>query len=107
MRKNILPIKLIIVIIVLLLFLSLASCYCDKNTVCQNDTVEIGETGRETEIFSEKEITTYILNVKSKKIHKVSCGTGDLISSENRRAFEGEIEDLFGQGYTTCGNCFK
>lgn len=107
MSKNYLSIKLISLISVFFLMLSLVSCYDDKNSVCKNDIIETSETEREPKIFFEKEIATYILNVKSKKIHKVTCGTGNLMLPENRKTYEGDIVDLFDQGYTKCGNCFK
>ena len=56
---------------------------------------------------NERDIVTYVLNINSKKIHKTTCGTGDLILPENRKIFKGEIMDLFEQGYTKCGNCFR
>lgn len=69
----------------------------------ENDTEEEKDTPKETEEKSEK----YVLNIRSKKIHKTTCGTGDLILPENREVYEGDIEDLYKMGYTQCGNCFK
>ena len=66
-------------------------------------TEEEKDTPKETEEKSEK----YVLNIRSKKIHKTTCGTGDLILPENREVYEGDIEDLYKMGYTQCGNCFK
>jgi len=48
----------------------------------------------------------YILNLKSKKIHKPYCKTAELISFQNRMEYSGDICDLFFEGYSTCGNCF-
>ena len=57
------------------------------------------------EIQSEDDY--YILNTRTQKIHKSTCGTAGLIIEENRTTYDGEIEDLFLRGYTTCGNCFR
>ncbi len=53
------------------------------------------------------ETETYILNVKSKKIHKTSCGTARLIKKENREEYTGDIYNLFDIGYSKCKNCFR
>ena len=50
----------------------------------------------------------FVLNTKSKKIHKTTCSSVPTISQKNRSDFAGteeEVEALFGQGYTNCGNC--
>ncbi len=90
------------------LLLSLVACYDEKEFVYQNDIVETSakEQGGES-VTCEKEISTYILNVNSKKIHKVTCGTGDLMLPENRKTYKGDIYDLLKDGYTKCGNCFR
>ena len=100
-------IRLLLIAFIFAIFISLPACFGDMNSESLNYTFEISETEWKTDNDFDKEITTYILNVKSKKIHKVTCGTGDLMLPENRRAFEGDIEDLFDQGYTRCGNCFR
>ena len=100
-------IRLLLIAFIVAMFISLPACFGDMNSESLNYTVEISETEWETENFIEEEIVKYILNVESKKIHKVTCGTGDLMLPENRKVYEGEIEDLYRQGYTKCGNCFK
>ena len=55
----------------------------------------------------EREEEAFILNVRSKKIHKLTCGTASLILPENREDYTGRIEELYEIGYTQCGNCFK
>ncbi|MBR5880683.1 MAG: DNA/RNA non-specific endonuclease, partial [Clostridia bacterium] len=50
----------------------------------------------------------YVLITSSKKIHKTTCSSVPTISEKNRKNFDGtleEVEALFGQGYTNCGNC--
>lgn len=69
-------------------------------------TVVLDLDAEESQV-NERDIVTYVLNINSKKIHKTTCGTGDLILPENKEIFKGEIEVLFEQGYTKCGNCFR
>ncbi len=117
-----------IFILCLLLIFLLGSCFCRKieynkskeinaTETCadfetdppyffedpENYTEEEKDTPKETEVQSEK----FVLNIRSKKIHKTTCGTGDLILPENRDVYEGDIEELYKMGYTQCGNCFK
>ncbi len=90
------------------LVIFIVACYNENETLYRKEFVETSDWAQSSEgVVSEKELTTYILNINSKKIHKVSYGTGDLMLPENRRVYEGEIEDLYRQGYTNCGNCFK
>ena len=50
---------------------------------------------------------TYILNTNSKKIHYPDCPSVSRMSDANKETYTGDINVLLGQGYTTCGNCFK
>ena len=61
-----------------------------------------GDTDESTAISDVKK---YVLNIESKKIHTVSCGTGARISAPKRRIYEGNIYTLLDQGYTRCGLC--
>ena len=93
---------------VVVVYLSLVACHQEKEFTCQNNAVNFAEREQsETSIDDNPEIYTFILNTNSKKIHTTTCGTGDLISPENRRGYRGGVEELFSQGYTYCGNCFK
>lgn len=47
----------------------------------------------------------YVLNSKSKKIHKVSCSEVKRISAENKENYSGDLDILKNQGYTPCGKC--
>lgn len=71
-------------------------------------TAEPAETeDKATQKPTQDVMPKYILNTRSKKIHKTSCETGDLILPENRKEYTGDIEELFRLGYTKCGNCFR
>ena len=49
----------------------------------------------------------YVLNTKSKKIHKSDCSNAASISADNKEEFDGDIAELFEKGYTYCGVCLK
>ena len=50
---------------------------------------------------------TYVLNTKSKKIHRADCTYATGISAENRQEYRGDIAELGKDGYTCCGTCLK
>ena len=49
--------------------------------------------------------TAYILNTNTKKFHLPSCSSAKKIKDENRETWEGDREELIGQGYSPCGQC--
>lgn len=49
----------------------------------------------------------YILNTKSKKIHRADCSNATDISTDNKAEFDGDLAELFDEGYTYCGVCLK
>ena len=48
----------------------------------------------------------YVLNTNTKKIHKTHCHNINKMNESNKQSYNGSIDDLYSQGYTTCGNCF-
>ena len=48
----------------------------------------------------------YILNTNTKKIHKTYCHHINKMNEANKKSYSGSIDDLYSQGYTTCGTCF-
>ena len=58
-------------------------------------------------VCTERVQEEYVLNIRSKKIHKITCGTGARIHDENRRYYEGAADALINEGYSFCGNCFR
>ena len=92
-----------------LLFLCCVICVNVFCTSCDKNELYLSEDKKEADVWeeSEREEVTYVINKRSKKIHKTTCGTGDLILPENRAIFEGDIDELYDRGYTKCGNCFK
>jgi hypothetical protein len=65
----------------------------------------------ETEEFSseidssESNSYIYILNTKTKKIHFSTCTNASTISEANKQNYNGNLDTLLSQGYTTCGTC--
>ena len=50
---------------------------------------------------------SYVLNTDSKKIHYPNCEYVKKIAPQNYRTSNLSVNELKGQGYTTCGICFK
>ena len=48
----------------------------------------------------------YVLNTNTKKIHRPHCHNINKMNESNKQRYNGSIDDLYSQGYTTCGNCF-
>ena len=48
----------------------------------------------------------YVLNTNTKKVHKPSCHHVKKIKDTNRLDYQGALNDILSQGYTTCGTCF-
>lgn len=54
----------------------------------------------------ESEVSTYILNKSSKKIHKEDCRYAQGIKEENKEVYTGLLEDLLSDGdFSACGTC--
>lgn len=54
---------------------------------------------------STTEISDYVLNTNSMKIHKPECTSVSKISDNNRKDYHGSISDLLSEGYETCKQC--
>lgn len=71
------------------------------------NAILILENPQEETLTKEKDVNeTYILNIKSKKVHNTDCGTAKRIKQENRKTHIGDIEYVLERGYSFCGNCF-
>ena len=64
------------------------------------------------EVYYEEEVlpedppeVTYILNTNSRKFHKPSCRSVELMKPENVQAASASREEVMEMGYTPCGNC--
>lgn len=71
-------------------------------------TTAMQTTAHTTSLHTTAPVTlTYILNTSSKKIHYPHCSSAKKIAEKNKGEFTGDYQELFSQGYTTCGICFK
>ena len=64
------------------------------------------------EVYPEEEVlpedppeVTYILNTNSRKFHKPSCRSVELMKPENVREASASRDEVLELGYTPCGNC--
>ena len=53
----------------------------------------------------EKEETAYVLNLNTGKFHKISCGSVEQISEENREYTNKSREEMIEEGYEPCKRC--
>ncbi len=70
------------------------------------ESAEASATTTTTATTTTAVTATYILNVNTKKIHHPGCRSIKTMNDSNKREYEGTVDDLLKQGYTTCGNCF-
>ena len=54
---------------------------------------------------SNEQSETYILNTKSKKIHRTTCSAVKDMKEENKETVHKSISELESEGYTRCGIC--
>ena len=47
----------------------------------------------------------YILNTKSKTVHKPTCSSVTHMSESNKKTYTGSLSDILNEGYKTCGSC--
>lgn len=50
---------------------------------------------------------TYVLNTSTHKIHHPNCKSVAKIKAENYATTNKSVDELLGEGYTKCGNCWK
>lgn len=60
------------------------------------------ETTKQQNVVSSQ----YMLNTNTKKIHKTHCHHINKMNEANKKLYSGSLDDLYSQGYTTCGTCF-
>ncbi len=73
-----------------------------KKPVAVQTTKEYVETTKQQNVITGQ----YVLNTSSKKIHKTSCHHINKMSEKNKKSYSGSLDNLYFQGYTTCGTCF-
>ena len=68
----------------------------------EGNTIET-ESAKETENSTE----SYVLNTKTKKIHKSDCKSVKKIQAVNKKETDKSLDELINEGYTKCKICFK
>ena len=79
-----------------------------KQTVVQTTEKQVATTKKQVETTKQQNVITgqYVLNINTKKIHKTHCHHINKMNEANKKSYSGSIDDLYSQGYTTCGTCF-
>ena len=65
----------------------------------------IDDNGNSAETGSGESAFTYLLNVSSKKFHRLDCPQGMSIKDKNKRTYTGSREDLINMGYAASQCC--
>lgn len=79
----------IIYIIILLMLIGIGSLFLNDNS---------------SEIMNNNNIT-YLLNVKSKKVHSKDCGVGKRSKDKNKQYRTDALTNIVKDGYKICGDC--
>ena len=53
----------------------------------------------------ETEETAYVLNTRTKKVHKPSCDSVADIKEKNKKNTSKSMDELISEGYTPCNRC--
>ncbi len=80
----------------------------NKETTKKQTVAVVETTKKQVETTKQQNVITgqYVLNTNTKKIHKTHCHHINKMSEKNKKSYSGSIDDLYSQGYTTCGTCF-
>lgn len=68
-------------------------------------TEETSSLMAETNDAEIPQTETYILNTNTKKIHREQCSSVPDIKEQNKKLYQGTIEELENEGYTRCKRC--
>ena len=101
----------------LLVIIAASLTGCDNNlskTYVKSGEMVISSAGKilPKEVYPEEEVLpkdppeiTYILNTNSRKFHKPSCRSVELMKPENAQETSASRDEVLEMGYTPCGNC--
>lgn len=82
--------------------------YKTGESCLDNNYQGTGETSSlitETNDEETSRTETYILNTNTKKIHREQCSSVPDIKEQNKKLYQGTIEELENEGYTRCKRC--
>lgn len=77
-------------------------------TTKKQTAAPVETTKKQVEEMKQQNVVSsqYMLNTNTKKIHKTSCHHINKMNEANKKLYSGSLDDLYSQGYTTCGTCF-
>lgn len=80
----------------------------NANTTTDTDSSpDAGDSGSLNDNPDQQQTAaTYVLNIGTKRIHHPSCRDVKKIAPQNYATSNLTLDELLGQGYTTCGHCF-
>ena len=70
-----------------------------------SDVDYISKSEESTVDLNDNQVTTYILNINTKKFHYPDCDSVNDMKEKNRQEFTGTREEIIGMGYSPCGRC--
>lgn len=76
----------------------------ESRLATESDKTSMNESKPQVSLDDHKD-SSYILNTKTFKIHKPSCGSAKEINLENKQEFKGAIIELLNSGYEACEIC--
>lgn len=70
-----------------------------------SDVDYISKSEESTVDLNDNQVTTYFLNINTKKFHYPDCDSVNDMKEKNRQEFTGTREEIIGMGYSPCGRC--
>ena len=70
-----------------------------------SDVDYISKSEESTVDLNDNQVTTYILNINTKKFHYPDCDSVNDMKEKNRQEFTGTRQEIIGMGYSPCGRC--
>lgn len=75
---------------------------------CLDDGYSKPDAGTDaTPEVSDDEVSSYVLNKSSLRVHKPTCSSVESMASYNKEEYTGTLTELLSSGYRKCGACFK
>ena len=79
--------------------------YNKIHKVTRADGSQADNAQSERENPAATEVSTYILNINTKRFHYPSCSSVDEMKDKNKQEYTGTRDELIADGYKPCGRC--
>lgn len=76
-----------------------------KSEISDDNAEAITEEETTVQALSVPDDVKYVLNTRSKKVHRPDCQSVQDMSPKNREYYYGALEELLEEGYSLCGAC--